>query len=115
MRYQKAKQLQNPDDVDPAYLKGLLDARLDSLRYKKSRRGHDLSGDLEMIYSQCIRSIQLINLLIESPLHDLDSLAEAVGELRVRLNDTKFHVRSSSGPLLHLEKHIDALGDDRHN
>jgi hypothetical protein len=104
MKRSRAKHLQFPNEVDPSYLKDVIDRKFAELGYKDTRRHYSLSMDLEFVYSQAIGSVRLVNLLIEE--RDLDRAASAVADLRAKLDDLAHHIRSADKPLESLLEHI---------
>jgi hypothetical protein len=102
---ERNRQLQHPVEVDPLHIKRLVDAKLDAIGYKETRRDYSLTTDLELTYNGCVEVIGAMNLLIEGSAEDADALRMVVADLRVRLDDLRFHIRSSAPSLLRLQNH----------
>ena len=98
-------QLQYPKGVQPLYLSSRIDAKLVLLGYEETQPDYHLSHDLEILYNQCIASVNAINSLLDGADDDLEAAAKAATDLRIGLDDARFHIRSSGKALHRLAEH----------
>ncbi len=106
--HQRPKDLQRPAKIDGQYLYGRLRGQLSSIGFK-TRRGYDLSIDLEWIYNQSIAVILDLNTFLETVDSNPDAALDAIAGLNEDLHDLSYHMRSSRRTRQRLQVHIAGL------
>lgn len=104
-KYQRARGLQRPTDVDPVLLYERFSTVLSSIGFSTSRR-YNLGIDLQVIYNQAIATILDLNTFLETAESDPDAALDAIAFLNEHLHDLSFHMRSSRAARQRLQLHL---------
>lgn len=104
-----AQELQRPEEMDLAYLGGLIQAKVDALGHREEERG-ELAANLAFLYEFAVVLIRDVNKLVEAPTDDLGPLASSVTSIETSIEHfRRTFLRSAKAPLSNFATYLYAL------